>query len=152
MRYILMTGIAILALTACSGEDAVDTGQIGDVAGNAADAAVENADDAVEEMDEAMQVRDVDGRWGMTEMACSPDNDMRDGVILISRYDILLGLDQCSITGVDQTSDGFTRFTAECEGGEGEDYSAEYLFAATADGDLVWNNNGRMETYVRCEE
>jgi len=166
MRTILMTSIAGLALAACSddtlsdAEEAMDNAgsemaetanEVADATGDMVDEAMDNAGEAMDEMGDAMTVRDVDGTWGITQMACSEDNDMRDGVILISRYDIMVGLDQCSITGADQTADGFTRFTADCEGGEGDSYTAAYEFRATGDGTLIWNNNGRMEEYVRCE-
>lgn len=166
MRTILMSTIAGLALVACSedtmsdAEEAMDeageemaeaANDMADTTGDMVDDAMDNAEADMDEMGDAMTVRDVDGTWGITQMACSEDNSMRDGVILISRYDIMVGLDQCSITGADQTEDGFTRFTADCEGGEGDSYSAAFEFVATEDGTLVWNNNGRMEEYVRCE-
>lgn len=166
MRSILMTTIAGLALVACSdetmsdAEEAMDNAgneiseaanDVADATGNMVDDVMDNAEAGMDEMDEAMEVRSVDGTWGITQMACSEGNDMRDGVILISRYDIFVGLDQCSITGADQTADGFTRFAAECEGGEGASYTTDYEFRTSDVGTLIWNNNGRMEEYVRCE-
>lgn len=162
-RHFMMAGIAALALSACTDGDLTDdvsaagdemeaaASDVADAGADMVDEAMNSAEAGMDEMDEAMESRAVDGRWGITQMACSEDNDMRDGVIVISRYDILAGLDQCSITGVGQTPDGFTRFTAECEGGEGDSYTADYEFRASDSGTLIWNNNGRMEEYVACD-
>ena len=165
MRKILMITAAGLFAVACSESDmpsgeemeadaerAMDeTGEALENAGDAIQDAAADAEAEMDEMGEDMPVRDVNGRWGITEMACSEDNDMRDGVIVISRYTIDMGLDSCSIQTVDQT-DNYTHFTTQCESGEGgEPYMQEYFFMA--DGDtLTWDNRdmNREETYVRC--
>tara|TARA_R110002096_G_scaffold10749_5_gene40902 strand:- start:115 stop:618 length:504 start_codon:yes stop_codon:yes gene_type:complete len=164
-RIFLMAGLSAFALAACSeGEMTDNANNVGDdmeaAANDMADAgndvvdeAMNNVEAGMDEFDEAMETRAIDGRWGIQYEACSETNDMRDGVIVISRYDILVGLDQCSITGADQASDGVTRFTAECEGGEGEQYSREFYFSSPQDGVLRWDNRemGRVEDYVSCE-
>lgn len=164
-RFFLMASLSALALAACSeGEMADNVNDAGndmeaaasdmaETAGDMVDSAMDSDEAGMEDMDEAMETRAIDGRWGIQYEACSDTNDMRDGVIVISRYDILIGLDQCSITGADQGSDGVTRFTAECEGGEGEQYSREFYFSSPQDGVLRWDNRemGRVEDYVSCE-
>lgn len=165
MRKILIITAAGLLAVACSESDmpsgeemeadaerAMDeTGEALENAGDAIQDAARDAEAEMDEMGEDMRVRDVNGRWGITEFACSEDNDIRDGVIVISRYSVDVGLDSCSIRSVDQT-DGYTHFVTQCESSEGgEPYMQEFHFMA--DGDMLTSDNRAMdreETYVRC--
>ena len=166
MRNLLMITAASVFVVACndsdmpSGEEmendaeqAVDA--TGDALENAGEALADAADRVGSEMDELgedIPVREVNGRWGITAEACSLDNDMRDGVFVVSRYTIAMGLDQCAVQTVDVTEDGFTHFNTECESGEGDGaYARDFYFMRTGD-TLVFDNRemGRQEDYVRC--
>lgn len=165
MRNLLMITAAGLFAVACSDSDmpsgeemeadaeqAMDeTGEALEEAGEAIENAAREAEEEMDEMGEDMPVRDVNGRWGMTEMACSEDNDMRDGVIVISRYTVAIGLDSCAIQTVDQVN-GYTRFVTQCESGEGgDDYAQDFYFMRTGD-TLTWDDRdmGREDNYIRC--
>ena len=166
MRTMLMIPAASLFAVACSdtdmpsgeemendAEQAVEaTGNALESAGDAVVDAAERAGEEMDEMGEDMPVREVNGRWGITSAACSMDNDMRDGVIVISRYTIAMGLDQCAIQTVDVGADGYTHFVTECEDGEGGgSYMRDFHVMRTGD-TLSFDNldMGRQEEYVRC--
>jgi len=138
---ILPTAAALLAV-ACSAPSSEGTQ---DVAEN------EMMDEAG--VDEMGASGGIYGTWGIQYEACMEDNDMRDGVILISQYDVTIGLDECSITGTDISADGVTHFTTQCMGGEGEEYEADYYFSTPQDGVLRWDNRdfNRVEDYVSCD-
>ncbi|WP_394694400.1 hypothetical protein [Hyphobacterium sp.] len=148
MKAILLAGASTL-LVACSAGD--DPG--GNVEPAEADSAMaaDQSEMANETMDEeAMDGRSIDGRWGIQYEACSEDNVSGDGVIVISRYDIIMGMDACSIAGVTET-DGVYQINGMCEGMDGA-YEQTFHFSTPQDGVLRWDNRefDRVEDYVIC--
>jgi hypothetical protein len=115
---------------------------------NDSDGAMQDDDMA---FDEAVDARSIDGRWGIQYEACSDGNDSGDGVILISRYDVIMGMDACSIAGVTET-DGVYEIDGLCEGPEGA-YDYTFYFSSPQDGVLRWDNRelDRVEDYVSCD-
>ncbi len=142
MRTLFLSTTVALFAMACSAPSS-DGSQ--DVADN----------EMMEEMgvDEMAATGGIYGSWGIQYEACSEDNAMRDGVVVISQYDVIVGLDECSITSTDISADGVTHFTAQCMGGEGEAYEADFYFSSPQDGVLRWDNRDfdRVEDYVNCD-
>jgi hypothetical protein len=154
MKRIYLMGAAML-VAACAQEaeqntvddvEAVngeyETGQIDD-----SEAAM--ADDM--SFEEVADARPIDGRWGIQYEACSEDNESGDGVILISRYDVIMGMDACSIAGVTEM-DGVYEIDGMCDGMEGA-YDYTFYFSSPQDGVLRWDNRelDRVEDYVSCD-
>ncbi|MEA1941626.1 MAG: hypothetical protein U9P68_05215 [Pseudomonadota bacterium] len=97
--------------------------------------------------------RVIDGRWGITAAACSPENGMRDGVVEISGGQIRVGMDTCDIATAEPLEGNAWRLSAQCASGEGGDpYDVRYVAAGTPNGDLRWTDEARdrTETYVNC--
>jgi len=150
MKTIYLAGAALL-LAACSAQEAssdavtVDAGDAMD--SHQDDLAMETAGD-----EEAMDGRSIDGRWGIQFEACMPENETGDGVILISQYDVIVGMDACSITGVTQDGDGYALETM-CDSMEGDQYAQTYYFSTPQDGVMRWDNRemSRVEDYISCD-
>lgn len=135
-------------------EEAVDaTGEALEEAGEAIEDAAVRAGEEMDEMGEDMPIRDVNGRWGITSGACTMDNEQRDGVVVISRYTVAMGLDECSIQGVETTPDGYTHFMTQCESAEGDaDYERDFYVRREGDRLMVDQRDmGRAEEYVLCD-
>jgi len=150
MKSIYLVSAALL-LVACSTEEASSDGAMtdgGDVMDEHQD---EISHDAVTD-EEAMAGRSIDGRWGIQFEACMPDNETGDGVILISQYDVIVGSDACSITGVSQDGDGYALETM-CDSMEGDQYAQTYYFSTPQDGVMRWDNRemSRVEDYISCD-
>lgn len=109
----------------------------------------EMANEAMDE--EAMEGRSIDGRWGIQIEACSEDNLSGDGLIVISRYDIIMGMDACTIAGVTET-DGVYQLNGMCDGMDGP-YERTFHFSTPQDSVLRWDNRqfDRVEDYVACD-
>ncbi|GJL96388.1 MAG: hypothetical protein DHS20C06_02050 [Hyphobacterium sp.] len=151
MRIHYFVTASALLLAACSGEP---SGSSADVALTEDGSAIEQARAANETYseDEAIDGRSIDGRWGIQYEACSPDNELGDGVVLISRYDVIIGLDACSITGSSETGDGYA-LRAMCNGSEGGQYEQTFYFSTPQDGVMRWDNRefNRLEDYISCD-
>ncbi|WP_420432014.1 hypothetical protein [Hyphobacterium sp.] len=154
MKRIYLMGAALL-VAACAQEteqDSVDdveavngeyeTGYIDDSEGGPEDE---------EAFDELVEARSIDGRWGVQYETCSEDNESGDGVILISRYDVIMGMDACSIAGVTEV-DGIYEIDGMCDGTEGA-YEYTFYFSSPQEGVLRWDNRelDRVEDYVSCD-
>jgi len=139
MKNIYTVSVAALILMACSAENSTT------------DAELTMADDA-QFADESMSGRSIDGRWGIQYEACSPANETGDGVILVSRYDVIIGMDACSITGSSEEG-GVYAIQAMCDGAEGDQYEATFHFSTPQDGVMRWDNRefNRTEDYISCD-
>lgn len=136
MRTIYLASAALLA-TACSQAEETVEAEMGLTSGGG---------------DEYVEGRTIDGRWGIQYEACSDENETGDGVILISQYDVIIGMDACSITGVTE-SDGVFEINGMCDGAEGESYEETFYFSTPQQGVLRWDNRNfnRVEDYVMCD-
>jgi hypothetical protein len=149
-RFLLMGAVALVS-AGCSAEDSTS-----DTETAMSDEAVIDQHapiaDVLEADEEMMAGRSIDGRWGVQYEACSPDNETGDGVILISQYDVIIGLDACSITGSSEEGDGFA-LQAMCDGAEGDQYAQTFYFSTPQDGVMRWDNRdlNRTEDYISCD-
>jgi hypothetical protein len=149
MKAILLAAASTLLVACSAGDDPGGNVELAD-----ADSAMpaeqdEMANEAMDE--EAMEGRSIDGRWGIQIEACSEDNLSGDGLIVISRYDIIMGMDACTIAGVTET-DGVYQLNGMCDGMDGP-YERTFHFSTPQDSVLRWDNRqfDRVEDYVACD-
>lgn len=149
MKAILLAAASTLLVACSAGDDPGGNVQLAD-----ADSAMpaeqdEMANEAMDE--EAMEGRSIYGRWGIQIEACSEDNLSGDGLIVISRYDIIMGMDACTIAGVTET-DGAYQLNGMCDDMDGP-YARTFHFSTPQDGVLRWDNRhfDRVEDYVACD-
>jgi hypothetical protein len=149
MKAILLAAASTLLVACSAGDDPGGNVELAD-----ADSAMpaeqdEMANEAMDE--EAMEGRSIDGRWGIQIEACSEDNLSGDGLIVISRYDIIMGMDACTIAGVTET-DGVYQLNGMCDGMDGP-YERTFHFSTPQDSALRWDNRqfDRVEDYVACD-
>jgi hypothetical protein len=93
------------------------------------------------------------GRWGLTQAACAPTNETRDGVIEIGAGTVQVGMDSCAVTDETQEPSEVTRVTVtvDCISGEGETYERPLTFVSSGPDTLTWiDEGGTAEPYARC--
>lgn len=149
MKAIYLAGAAVV-LVACSGGS--DSGS-GDTEAMRTAENVSGDEMSGEEMSdgEIVESRPIDGRWGIQYEACSEDNVSGDGLIQISRYDVIIGFEGCSIAGVRET-DGVYEIDGQCDGMEGP-YERTLYFSSPQESVLRWDNRelNRVEDYIACD-
>lgn len=95
MKRICLMGAALLAVSCAQDTDGNDVDDVEAVNGEYETGHIDDSEGAMQDdmaFEEVVDARPIDGRWGIQYEACSEDNDSGDGVILISRYDVIMGM------------------------------------------------------------
>ncbi len=148
MKFLLAGSALMLAAAAAACSPAPETETAAPEAAAPAPVVAEPAPPA----EEASLLTPMTGRWGVTDTACAPTNEARDGVIEISPATVAMGLDTCGVTSSAPEGAG-VHVTVQCVSGEGgEDYERDFSFVSSTPETLTWiTEGGSAEPYVRCE-